>query len=198
MFPILAKRLAPLGVVIALASCSAGTDFSRPAPDSFALGETTKSEVLAEYGEPWRKRSQIANEQSIENIVYAFSDGGGGPHVSGVQPTRALDLFFHKDNLVGYSFMSSYESDHTDFDKEQLKRLKEGDDCRKAVDIYGPPPTEYIYPLTDQEGVTVYSYGNAEVRSGLFVPDFYVKNLSIKCDASGKIKDVRFSETVEE
>ena len=76
MSPNVLKCITALAFVVFLASCAGGRDFDRPAPDSLVVGETTKSEVRARYGEPWKTRSNKVNEHSIENLVYAYSDGG--------------------------------------------------------------------------------------------------------------------------
>lgn len=194
MFANALRSIIALAFIVFLASCAGGRDFDRPAPGSLVVGETTKSEVLARYGQPWKTRSNKVNEHSIENLVYAYSDGGD-PLVTGVKPTRALDVFFQKGTLVGYAFMSSYKSDHTDFDETQVKRLKEGDGCDKVAEIFGPAPTTFIYPMTNEQGTKVQSYGYPEVRTGMLSADLYVKSLSVVCDDSGTITAVNFAET---
>ena len=64
----LVRRFAILGLIGVLASCTVGKDFQRPAPASLTLGETTKSQAMLRYGEPWKTGLQVTNGQSIEKI----------------------------------------------------------------------------------------------------------------------------------
>ena len=189
-------KIAMLGLIASLASCTVGKDFHRPAPAALSLGEMTKSQAMALYGEPWQSGSQIANGQSIEKIVYGYS-GSGDPLVSGVTPARTLDLYFHNQILVGYLFASTFKSDHTDFDQSRVGLVEEGDSCSKVSELFGPSPGKAIYPMANERNLTVLMYTYPQTKGKMFGFDFYLKSLSVECDKNEIIIDIIYSESGE-
>jgi hypothetical protein len=192
----LIKRIAIFGLIGALASCTVGKDFQRPAPASLTLGEMTKSQAMVRYGDPWQSGSQTTNGQSIEKIVYGYS-GGGDPLVSGVTPARTLDLYFHKQVLVGYLFTSTFKSDHTDFDQSRVGLVKKGETCSKVSEVFGPSPGKAIYPMANERDLTVHMYTYPQTKGKMLGFDFYLKSFSVACDKNGNIVDVVYSESGE-
>ncbi len=190
------KYIAILGLIGALASCTVGKDFQRPAPASLTLGEMTKSQAMVRYGEPWQSGSQISNGQSIEKVVYGYS-GSGEPLVSGVTPARTLDLYFHNQVLVGYLFASTFKSDHTDFDQSRVGLVKKGDNCSKVAELFGPSPGKAIYPMANENGLTVHMYTYPQTKGKMLGFDFFLKSLSVACDTNGNVVDVVYSEAGE-
>lgn len=185
-------------VVFAVQACSAGRDFQLPEPRSFQLGETTIAEVMQEYGSPWTESVRTANDRSIKNIGYAFA-GPGETLSPGVTATRTLDFFFDDGILVGYTFSSSFLSDHTNYDESLVSEIVEGvDSIEKVRRLFGPPTSELIFPVTDAAGEKALGYGYAEIyRSGLAKLESFTKSLVFTYDDSGTVLDINYSEVDE-
>lgn len=200
MSPDIVRRMSSLCLVVILASCAGagGKNFPSPNPGSLVLGETTRSEAIAQFGEPYSEDMSVVNDTSFKNVAYSYAMGEEDPHVAGTDPIRVLHLHFHGGVLVGYNFYSSFKSDHTDFDETQVKRLNEGDNCDRVVEIFGAAPSKYVYPMTEKEGVKAYSYNYIEPTvTGYHEADWRMKRLSVACDESNTIITVTYTESDE-
>ena len=180
-------------VLLSLAACSAGRDFSRPPPGSLHIDETTRQDILSRYGEPYKSGSQISNGYEIDNVIYSYASNDD-PHVEDVTPARGLTLFFLDDLLVGYQFNSSFRDDHSDFDETVVPRIKEGEDtCEEVVGMLGKPSGEYIFPMIKERNSRGIGYSYTHTKVGFASMDMYVKSVLVTCDESGVVKEVEYS-----
>jgi len=161
--------------------------------DSLVLGKTTRSDIIARLGPPYRESAVIKNEKQIKTASYTRTGEAGD---DGIIPSRSEGFYFYDDKLVGYEYTSSWKGDSTDFDKSKVSQIKRGVSTRAdVVQLLGPPGGRHIYPLVakpDEDGVS-YLYG--QTRNSLFAPiTFYQKQLLITFNKQGIVIDMQYAE----
>jgi hypothetical protein len=135
------------GAVLMVACTTGGTNFVKPADGHLVLGTTTKNQIIALMGKPYRTKQMESNGERLEMIGYAYTtqDEEGTPE--GSTPARTLDLIFHNNILVGKESSSTFKSDNTCFNFEQADAIKEGVTASDVVSLLGTPSGEYRYPV---------------------------------------------------
>jgi hypothetical protein len=192
MYRALSGFAAAIGLLV-LAGC-AGTDFVRPDPESFRNGQTSYAQVVTRMGKPWREGTELKNEKSIKNIVYAYASVGGKPLREGVTPARAAGFYFHNDTLVGHEFISSWAEDHSNFDENRIKDIVKGKTTRAEVlQLMGKPAGNYIHPMIKAQTGDAAVYAFSETSGSAFNLKFYRKVLVVSFDTAGVVSDVDFS-----
>ena len=189
-------RAALVAVALILSGC-AGKDFVRPDPSRLSMGKTTKHQVLAEFGEPYRSGQALKNEQSVLSLSYAYAEAGGTPYKPGVTPARAQGFHFHNDLLVGHEFVSSWASDHTDFEHGKVSQIVRGKSTRAdVVRLFGRPGGIYIYPLIKSRHgeALVYLYSEVE-RTGFASMKLNRKHLVVTIGAGDIVEEVEYTTT---
>ena len=175
-----ARSLVVVLVLLVTACASSGRDFERPDPNSLVLSSTTKAESIARFGPPARQSSTSSANGSgatesgqdrlppglrrsevpgvVERIGYTYSHAslaGGGA----IGRVRSLNLSFWNDRLVGYTFLSSFENDGTNFDENKVSSFVRGQTTRGQVEsTLGHPGGESIYPLVAKQGTRALTY----------------------------------------
>ena len=188
------KASLTLCVLLLIAGCAAGTNVGRPASGALVPGKTTYQDVVAKYGTPWAKGSNVVNEHSIDTIAYAYASLVDEAHVPSIKPARGLNLWFENDVLIGYEFRSSFKSDHTDFDESRMSKIEKGKtDKQGIIEIFGQPTGEYIYPMMKDKEVTGLVYSYVQVDPGLFKTQTFQKKLIIAVDKTGVVREVDFA-----
>ncbi len=186
-------RWMALGLAVLAAGC-AGTDFTRPAPETLVLGKTTYAEINARYGSPYREGSRLKNDKNVRQATYAYAATGGEPLVSGVTSARAMTYSFLDQVLVGHEFTSSFKSDHTDFDATRIPQIKKGETTRaQVIALLGPPTGSWIYPMVknkDDQGL-VWIYG--QTRASGFSISVHQKLLVLTVSPAGTVTEVEFT-----
>ncbi len=76
------KASLTLCVLLLIAGCAAGTNVGRPASGALVPGKTTYQDVVAKYGTPWAKGSNVVNEHSIDTTAYAYASLGSEPNLT--------------------------------------------------------------------------------------------------------------------
>ncbi|MCG8491382.1 MAG: hypothetical protein MI743_07180 [Sneathiellales bacterium] len=154
-------------VAVILSGCvSSGKDFSHVKLDQLELGKASVVDVMQRLGEPYRSGSINKNGKTFETIVYAYAKDGGEAAISGATPARSQAFYFHKDQLVGSEFTSSWKADSTNFDESKLDLIKENSSSiSELTSFLGEAKGEYIYPLVKTEGekakVYLFTYSKA-------------------------------------
>ena len=183
-------RWMALGLAVLAAGC-AGTDFTRPAPETLVLGKTTYAEINARYGSPYREGSLLKNDKNVRQATYAYAATGGEPLVSGVTAARAMTFSFLDQVLVGHEFTSSFKSDHTDFDTARVPQIKKGETTRaQVIALMGPPAGLWIHPMVksqDDQGL-VWIYG--QTRASGFSISVHQKVLVVAVSPTGVVTEV--------
>ena len=182
-----------LGLAALTTGC-AGTDFTRPAPETLVLGKTTYAEINARYGTPYRERSLLRNDQNVRQASYAYATAAGEPLVSGVTPARGMTFSFLDQVLVGHEFASSFRSDHTDFDATRVPQIKRGETTRaQVIALLGAPSGMWIYPMVrnrEDQGL-VWSYG--QTRASGFSIRGHQKLLVVTVSPAGVVTEVELT-----
>lgn len=188
-------RVALALVVLALLAGCAGKDFVRPNSDSFKLGRSTYSEVLGQMGAPRQTGEALQNEKTVKIVTYVYASTGGEPLEAGVTPARALSYYFHDDVLVGQEFLSSFKSDHSNFDDTKAASVVKGKTRRsEALAMLGKPTATFIYPMVKQTSGEAIGYSYASTRGGLFSGfKFFSKSLRIAFDEQDVVSEVVYS-----
>lgn len=182
-------------VLVAVLWGCAGRDFVRPDAASVTVGRTTYKEVLDRFGQPFREGTALKNEKSIRTLSYAYADVGGKPYRDGVTPARAQGFHFHNDVLVGHEFVSSWASDHSDFDDRRIGDIVKATTTRdQIIAMFGRPGGIYTYPMIKAASgnALVYAYFDTR-RTGFASFSFYRKMLVVTFDAAGIAVDVEFT-----
>lgn len=189
------KRVLFFAVFALLAGC-AGKDFVRPAPETFKLGQSTYDQVTGQLGEPRSSGQTLKNEKRILTINYAFATVGGEPLEAGVTPVRGLNYFFHDNILVGQQFLSSFKSDHSNFDDSKLTEIVKDKTSRAEVlSLLGKPTASFIYPMVKQKtGEAIgYTYTTVTRGGGFGRMKMFVKSALISFDEKDVVTEVEFS-----
>lgn len=150
-------------LVIALAACAtAGRDFERVNAEQPTPGVATRAEVLQRMGPPHRIDNVVFNSEALESAGYVYvAVGSGTPLEPGVVPARSVSYFFRGDRLVGRTFSSSFQVDHTRFDETRLSQIVKGRTRRDdVVQLLGKPPGTALAPIARPPAteVLIYAY----------------------------------------
>ena len=176
-----------LASVIAGCTVSAGRDFARPSDGSLAIGSTTESQVMSQYGLPLSTGTEDKNGVTVNKLIYTYSSNEEAL-VGGITPVRSLAFFFVDRVLVGYEFVSSYPADHTSFDETKRSMITKGVSTEADVRaLLGRPNGEFGPPFVEPPTVRalVYSYQQVQVEIGFFSGEMHhgTKRLFIELDA---------------
>lgn len=178
-----------------LGGCATGTAFTRP-PEGFArLGETTRAQVEARLGKPDSEETLRRNGLVARTIGYTFSNSAEEAKVPNTLCIRSITLVLVDDIVFAEEFISACLSDHTDFDERKADRLVKGQTlCAEVPAILGRPSYRAMHPLTKDKGDVEIGYEFQFFRRPLLQFDMYRKELLIRCDADGLVRDVTFTE----
>ncbi len=192
MLPI---RFAVLSIAAALATGCAGRNFVRPTPDAFALGRTTQAQIVEQLGEPLGQGTVAKNGATVSAIRYAYAATGGEPLEDGVIPARSLVFFFSKDVLVGEEFVSSFKSDHSNFDDTKVPSIVKGATTRaQVVQLLGPPTCRYLPPMVKATSGEAIGYAYGTTRGSAFSGfQRSQKAALISFDERDRVSDVEFT-----
>jgi len=186
-------RAAVLVVLLsALAGC-AGRNFERPRAEAFPLGQTTYAQVVQQLGEPRTVGDVVTNGQKVKSMTYRYTTTTDMSWQTGVVPVRTLVYYFHNDTLVGYEFVSSFQSDNTDFDDTKLGAIAKGRTTRAEVmQLLGKPSAAYIPPMVREPSGEAIGYGYAR-REATAPYKFFRKNLRITFDGRDRVAEMDFT-----
>ena len=178
------RRSVRVGILTAVlaGACLLGTDFSRPDPGSFTLGQTTEQEIRARFGKPAGEAAARIGGKLVTTLRYAYAEAR-----SIAVPVRTMAYAFHEGRLVGFDYMSSFSADQTGFDELALKRIKRGETTRiEALDMVGKPSGQFIYPsayaTAPGRRADVYSHSRSEKLSSGATLETTTKVLAIMFD----------------
>ena len=190
------KYFSVLAFALALAACTAGTNFKRMGPDQLSYGKSSSVEVVQAQGTPNNTGSKTKNGVTFDFVTYVFADAGGKADTENVTPARGQNFYFKDDILIGSDFTSSWESDSTQFDHSKIDMIKEGSTTiSDVIAIIGQPSGEYIYPLVAKKGehAKVYTYSQTIVSGVDIIAKR--KELIVSYDpASNVVTDVEFNQ----
>jgi len=191
------NRATALLLIVLLGACASNTPLQRPQPGSLVLGSTSYQETRARFGATSRTKNLQIRGRRIQSVSYTYSDPQTPAYkVPTAETVRGLYLYFHQGVLVGYNYISSFPSDHTDFDQSMISGLVEGK-SREAEVIarFGAPSGESMYPLTRHRGLRhlVYSYVQF-IADPFGHGDYSSKTLVITVDRSGLVRDLDYKE----
>ena len=164
------KRVLLIPIVLLLAAC-VGRDFTRPAPDSLRLGQTTWAEVAERYGEPFKESVYTLDGVDIVTEIYAYGSLAANHHQAKINSDGAahkLEFKFHRNILVGYVYSSSRAEDHTDFDETKSAEIIKGVSTKAdVIKLLGKPGGYYIYPMIASPSGDAAVYYYTETRAGV-------------------------------
>jgi hypothetical protein len=160
-------------VAVGLAGCATiGTEFARPDPTSFVLGQTTPSEVLGKYGPPRQQRTSTrtlpgpspgepGEAGTLSEMGYVFLPAGSA--AAGILTRKELLFVFWNDKLVAYRFYSTFPADNSNFDETLVTRIvKNNTTASEAISLLGAPSGMNIYPATSAKSVRYLTYNYSE------------------------------------
>ena len=179
---------------LALAGC-AGRDFVRPDSGELKLGQSTYAQVLAKMGEPRSTGEVFKNGENVKTVTYVYASTGGEPLESGVIPARAMSFYFHRDQLVGQEFLSSFKSDNSNFDESRVPAIEKGKTTRaQVVQALGKPTATFLKPMVPETTGEAIGYTYQTTSGGAFTGfKFFRKLLRVTFDGADKVLDVEYS-----
>ena len=183
-----------LGLALLLvATGCAGREFTRPQPDTLALGTTSEAEIRQRLGEPYREGTVIKNGETLRSLAYAHASGAASL-VGGVTPARGQTFYFWDGALVGHEFTSSFEQDKTDFDVSRVQQIRKNNTTEtEVIALLGRPQGAQIYPLIAEKGDRAIVYFYSQTRGSAFDLKFYQQLLIVTLDGQGRVKDSQFT-----
>jgi hypothetical protein len=191
----LARSLIPVALSVLLGACVAGSNFVRPLPAEIQLGKTTYNEVVQRLGGPIREERVRRNDRLLRVICYVYASEEEPAKAPGTRGTRQMEFLLSDDIVVGEGFASGFASDHTDFDESKVGDIVKGKSrCAEVVSRLGRPSVSMIYPFTEKPGETAIGYWFAYAKGNVLDAKTFEKMLMVRCDASGIVTDVAYSE----
>lgn len=187
--------------IVAFVSCAfilggcAGKDFVRPDTAAFKMGQTTRSQVVLQLGQPRREGDVLKNDKNMKSMTYGYAATAGEPLENGVIPARAMNYFFLDGTLVGQEFASSFKSDNSNFDDSKIGAIVKGKTTRsEVIQILGRPSGSYIPPMIKATSGEAFGYIYITTRGGAFTGfKVFRKSLLISFDERDQVSDIEFS-----
>jgi outer membrane protein assembly factor BamE (lipoprotein component of BamABCDE complex) len=205
-------------VMLLVLGCSAcvhaqGPQFAKPDPTKIVVGQTTREQVIAIYGEPTQQKSSIITEGAVSNgsqsktVFDAVSVPGNHalisylrveskPPIAGASLlTRSVGFTFWNDRLVDEEFQSSFAEDASVFDETKMSAMRKGQTTRaELISALGEPSGTAIYPVVGVPDYQRLAY--QYLRYDLSTRKSSVKRLEILFDRSDRLVDYRFASDV--
>ncbi|MBS0335224.1 MAG: hypothetical protein JSS40_00050 [Proteobacteria bacterium] len=182
-------------LLLSLLAACAGTDFVRPDAAAFKLGKTSSAEVLKQLGQPRTTGEVLTNGKNVRVMTFAYAASGGEALEPDVIPARAMSYFFHDDVLVGQEFLSSFKSDHSDFDEKKVPGIQKGKTTRaEVIRTLGRPSATFLPPMVKETSGEAIGYAYQTTRGGVISGfKFYRKILRVTFDAGDRVAEVEYS-----
>jgi hypothetical protein len=185
--------LAAGALAAALGCAAAAREFTRPQGAELVLGKTTPAEAIARFGPPQQRGRAIQDGVEIATLSYSYADPEAPAAVAGVAAVKALALYFARDALVGYEFLSTFRRDSSDFDDTRVSDIARGATTEAEVRaLVGQPSGMYIPPLIRGPGqrALLFLYGQKKGAAPLAR-----KQLIVTVDAAGIVQEVQFEKS---
>ena len=138
-----------IGVLLIFTSSSFGVSYGKkfiyyPKMPIF-LGNTTKSQILKFFGEPYESKSFTNKDGVFERLYYLFMSSSG---FLGLGETRGrfFNLEFKESKLNGYSYISNFSEEGAELDEEMYKKISVGVSKDSIVKILGKPTGKSFCP----------------------------------------------------
>src|SRR5690242_2116953 len=96
---LLGACIAAGGLALSITGC-AGTNFSGDSVHHVRNGQTTYSQVLQEFGSPYREDVHVKNNKVFKTVIYSFASKFGNTAKPDVTASRGLILYFLEDVVV--------------------------------------------------------------------------------------------------
>lgn len=192
-------------LALSVAGCTTGHNFTAPASENLALGQTMRAEILRLYGEPFKQTSAVLSAPvtvaqtrgefdatpvsgTLATLVYLYQDRTGGAFAGGAR-TKVASFDFWNEVLVAYNFVSDFSNDSSNFDDSKIVDIHKGLSSKSDVtQLFGPPTGRAIYPAIQHQGHEKFIYSYIEVRGG----HRSLKRLEVLFGDDGKTLDYRF------
>jgi hypothetical protein len=186
----------PAAAVILLAACAVGAPFVRPPADAIRLGETTRAQVIALLGPPKEEERIVVRGKELRGITYLYAGDTEPSKVPGTLGLRQLGFVLADDVVVGEIFLSSFASDHSDFDESRVGEIVKGTTtCDAVMRKFGRPGWRVIPPATEHEGdALVIAYTFKYMKRPVLQFKSFEKSLAVRCDSSGVVREVSYGE----
>jgi hypothetical protein len=130
-------------VLIFLTGCATvGTNFKTTGLSQLRLSESTESDVISYFGQPFKKQARSENGTEYQLLIYVYAEGTPNSGKS-----RRLATEFVAGRLNAYLFHSALGNDMTDFDANSHSVLVAGKSRKSdVIDALGKPHGEVKFP----------------------------------------------------
>lgn len=182
------RAIAALALLLSLAGCASGRNFSRPAPDAFTLGQAAEAQIVAQYGTPFETATLVNEDHPIKILFYLYAERS---LTQRIKHHRYLNFYLWQGTLVGYEYSSTFKDEHSDVDAPLLDKIVKGKSTRMDVlALLGEPTGRFIYPMTkkQQEHAIAYSYmQNASGKAAKTMVVFSLNSKNVVSDIAFRV-----------
>jgi outer membrane protein assembly factor BamE (lipoprotein component of BamABCDE complex) len=190
-----------------LSGCaSVGTNFPSKNIHEIRIG-VSKSSVIELLGQPHEKSVVLREGVELEAFEYLYATASS---VAFTRPkVRSFSVEFLNESVNGYSFISSFSEDNTDFDIEGRKKLQIGESTKEDVrNALGEPSGMALLPtrIASECGIDKapdtaremwkYAYVLSKKTKGNRAVESHTKIVAVYFDEKGHIVDMCHSEEV--
>lgn len=189
--------LAAIAFALLASAQAAEKKLERPDPDTLVLGETTIDQLVTQLGKPQTGHKSLENGIDVQSVTWERSKTDRSGHG---QQFRSLATYWVGDRLIGYTYISSYDSELKTLliDDGKVKQIAVGDTKARVKELLGPPTGEMMYPKVTPNGISqfIYAYMETSKASAVYGYRFVSKSVRITFDAQGRVEDIATSEFV--
>jgi len=212
--------LASIVTFIAVSACTTTTErqFERPTATTLKIGQTTRAQAVALYGESRTQSSfslpittssptafDAADETGIVAVAsysYIISRApilGDNPDTVDpkVTPARTMTLYYWNDRVAGFRGSSTFREDKTEFDESKINLIEKGKtSVTQLTALIGKPSGQMAYPLVRNKGneKLIYSYSSFKRDTRVF----QMKTLEVLTNAQNVVIDYKFASNSEQ
>jgi len=190
------QSITVISILIILSGCAgtSGKDFVRPTQETFKLGETTHSQVVQLLGETGKESTSLQNDKHIKAYTYTYAKTTGEPLEEGVIPVRLNTFSFFNGILVSQVFLSSFKSDHSNFDETRINAIVKGKTKRsEVIQLMGRPCCLYIPPMVEEPASKGIGYLYTTTMKVGSIFKHFTKSLTISFNENDEVHDITFT-----
>jgi outer membrane protein assembly factor BamE (lipoprotein component of BamABCDE complex) len=146
-----------------------GINFDAAHARQFVPGQATKTQVVAELGNPKSSDSfsaqrdlsgrVLAQPVAIDRLTYYFSDRSATAAKPGMLAYRSAVFLFAGESLIDATHRSSFPNEAVDFDEAKVRSIVRGRTRQADVSrMFGAPSGTALYPSARDPGGSAWTY----------------------------------------
>jgi hypothetical protein len=183
-----------------LVGCSSGLkDFTRLDNNQINLGQTTRAEVVSKIREPKSTGKRLINGEMVDVMEFGYMGNNADSDTEGpgYLPVKTQFFFIGKDDkVIGTEYYSSFKSDSTRFNIDNIAKISKGVTSKKEViELLGSPSIQMIPPLVKAPAVSAIGYHHRTMSLLARSLHTTANKLIVSFDANNIVSDVNYEST---